>query len=78
MKTKTKSQSNAEKKSALIQRVIAAKSQLPDSGVTSLFVKTFPTYKPAAKRAKVTAVLQFRSTDEQIVVLLESLAAKFN
>lgn len=71
---KSKSTSKSEQKSDLIQRVIAVKKRLPESGVTSLFIKMFPDYKPERKRAKITAVLQLRSTDATVIERLERIA----
>jgi hypothetical protein len=75
---KKKPTTNTEKKSALIERVIAVKKRLPNSGVTSLFVQMFPTYKPTAKRNKISAVLQFRSTDADVIDRLEKIADAIN
>lgn len=83
MSTKQKKQKNSTnrtgrvaEKMALIQRVIAVKKRLPESGVTSLFVQMFPSYKPADRRSRVSAVLQLRSVDVAIVEKLEIIADK--
>jgi len=78
MSTKKPKPNQSELKSELIQRVIDVKKQLPSSGVTSLFVSMFPEYKQPAKRKKITAVLQFRSTDETIIELLEKISSTIN
>jgi len=74
----TKPVNTAEQKSAAIQRVIAVKKRLPKSGITSLFIQQFPNYKPTRMKNKVTAVLQFRSIDADVIEKLESIADKLS
>lgn len=56
-------------------RVLNAKKELPNSGVTSLFFHYFEDdYKPTLKnKSRLNNVLQARITDEPITVRLEQL-----
>lgn len=77
MSTKKARPTKADKQK-VIQRIINVKKRLPESGVTSLFVHTYPEYKSKQKRALVQSVLSLRSTNATIVNLLEKLATKIS
>lgn len=62
----------------LKKRIIAVKSLLPNSGITSLMAFKYPELNTTKKRSLVSNVLQLRITDEDITVKLEKLAETLN
>lgn len=62
----------------LLKRVMAAKEQLPKSGITSFFLQLNPEYDTTSKRSRLANVLQFKITDEDITIKIEALAKLMN